>query len=250
MSFRVVAALVILLPAGSASAQTSDYRAVIEFQEYCASCHETPAPGTRVATRAELKAMPPTRIFESMTVGKMKPHAQELSEEQMRRIAEWLSGRPLLEIDRSADAMTNACPGDSKLGNPLIGARWLGWSPDSTTNGRYQSADAAGLDAAAVPNLKLKWAFGLPGAATMRSQPVVGGGWLWVGSDNGMVYALEAGTGCVHWSFEAQRPVISSISIGQIPGSPRAVRGVLRRFRGQRLCPGCRDRRAALDHTS
>ena len=94
-----------------------------------------------------------------MTVGKMKPHSQELSEEQMRRIAAWLSGRPLIDVDRSADAMTNACPEDSKLGNPLIGGRWLGWSPDSTTHGRYQSADAAGLDAAAVPNLKLKWAF-------------------------------------------------------------------------------------------
>ena len=155
-----------------------------------------------------------------MTVGKMKPNAQELSEKQMRRIAEWLSGRPLVDIDRSAAAMTNACPDDADLGNPLTGARWLGWSPDQTTSARFQSADAAGLDAAEVPNLKLKWAFGLPGAATLRSQPTVGGGWLWVGSDNGMVYALDADTGCVHWSFEAQRPVISTISIGPMPGSP------------------------------
>ena len=219
-SFRCVAALGGLLLANSAAAQTSDYRGVMEFQEYCAYCHETPAPGTRVPTRAELKAMPPTKIFESMTVGTMKPNAQELSEEQMRRIAEWLSGRPLVDIDRSADAMANACPDGAKLGNPLVGARWLGWSPDSTTNGRYQSADAAGLDAAAVPKLKLKWAFGLPGAASLRSQPVVGGGWLWVGSDNGMVYALDADTGCVHWSFESQRPVISTVSIGPTPGSP------------------------------
>ncbi len=155
-----------------------------------------------------------------MTVGKMKPNAQELSEKQMRRIAEWLSGRPLVDIDRSAAAMTNVCPDDADLGNPLTGARWLGWSPDQTTSARFQSADAAGLDAAEVPNLKLKWAFGLPGAATLRSQPTVGGGWLWVGSDNGMVYALDADTGCVHWSFEAQRPVISTISIGPMPGSP------------------------------
>ena len=201
-------------------AQTSDYRGVMEFQHYCASCHETPAPGTRVPTRAELKAMPPTKIFESMTVGKMKPNAQGLSEKQMRRIAEWLSGRPLVDIDRSAAAMTNACPDNAKLGNPLTGARWLGWSPDQTTNARFQSADAAGLDAAEVSNLKLKWAFGLPGAATLRSQPTVGGGWLWVGSDNGMVYALDAETGCIHWSFEAQRPVISTISIGPMAGSP------------------------------
>ncbi len=214
---RCVTALVLLLLASSVSADTSDYRGVMEFQEYCASCHETPEPGTKVPSRAELKAMPPTKIFESMTVGKMKPQAQELSEEQMRRIAAWLSGRPLVDIDRSASAMANACPDDAKLSNPLIGGNWLGWSPDSTTSGRYQSV--AGLDAAAVSNLKLKWAFGLPGAATLRSQPVVGGGWLWVGSDNGMVYALDANTGCVHWSYEAERPVISTISIGPIPGS-------------------------------
>ena len=71
-----------------------------------------------------------------------------------------------------------------------------------------------------VPHLKLKWAFGLPGAATLRGQPAVGGGWLWVGSDNGMVYALDAETGCVHWSFESQRPVISTISIGPMANSP------------------------------
>ena len=63
MSFRCVAALCVLLLASAAAAQTSDYRGVMEFQEYCASCHETPAPGTRVATRAELKAMPPSKIF-------------------------------------------------------------------------------------------------------------------------------------------------------------------------------------------
>ena len=41
-----------------------------------------------------------------------------------------------------------------------------------------------------------------------------------MGSDNGMVYALDATTGCVHWSFESQRPVISSLTLGPTPGSP------------------------------
>ncbi len=220
MSFRWITTLGVLLLLTTHAHATSDYRGVMEFQEHCASCHETPAPGTKVPTRAELKAMPPTKIYESMTIGKMKPNARGLSEKQMRRIAEWLSGRPLVDIDRSAAAMTNACPDDARLGNPLTGPRWLGWSPDQTTSARFQSAETAGLDAADVPDLKLKWAFGLPGAATLRSQPVVGGGWLWVGSDNGMVYALDADTGCVHWSFEVQRPVISTIAIGPIEDSP------------------------------
>ena len=218
-AFSPLIAAGIAMFAVNAFSQTSDYRAVMEFQEYCAACHETPAPGTRAPSRAELKAMSPTKIYQAMTVGKMQPNAEKLSDKQKRRVAEWLSGRPLVEIDRSVAGMANACPGEAQLGNPLTDSGWLGWSPDATTSSRYQSAGAAGLSAADVPKLKLKWAFGLPGAGTLRSQPVVGAGWLWVGSDNGMVYALDSDTGCVHWSFEAQRPVVSSVTIGPLPGT-------------------------------
>jgi polyvinyl alcohol dehydrogenase (cytochrome) len=219
-AFSPLIAAGIAMFAVSAFSQTSDYRAVWEFQEYCAACHETPAPGTRAPSRAELKAMSPTKIYHAMTVGKMQPNAEKLSDKQKRRVAEWLSGRPLVEIDRSAAGMANACSSEAQLDNPLAGSGWVGWSPDATTSSRYQSAGAAGLSVADVSKLELKWAFGLPGAGTLRSQPVVGGGWLWVGSDNGMVYALDAGTGCVHWSFEAQRPVVSSVTVGPLPGSP------------------------------
>ena len=201
-------------------AQTSDYRGMMEFQQHCATCHESPVPGSRALGRSDLKAMPAAKIYDALTVGKMSVIAQGLSDDVKRRIAEWLSGRPIEESDRSAAAMANACPSGVKLGNPLTGSNWLGWSPDPTTSARFQSADAAGLDAADVANLKLKWAFTLPCAGTLRSQPIVGAGWLWVGSDNGMVYALDATTGCVHWSFESKRPVISSLTLGPRPNSP------------------------------
>ena len=216
---RWITALAAMLFVSTAYAQTSDYRGPMEFQEHCASCHESPAPGANIPTRAQLKAMPASKIYESMTTGKMSVNARGLLDDQKRRIAEWLSGRPVTDVDRSIAAMSNACPAGAKLGNPLVGAHWSGWSPDPTTSARFQSAEAAGLDAADVSNLKLKWAFGLPGAASLRSQPIVGSGWLWVGSDNSMVYALDAETGCVHWSFETERPVISSIAIGPMAGS-------------------------------
>ena len=216
---RWITALAAMLFASTAYAQTSDYRGPMEFQEHCASCHESPAPGANIPTRAQLKAMPASKIYESMTTGKMSVNARGLLDDQKRRIAEWLSGRPVTDVDRSIAAMSNACPAGAKLGNPLVGAHWSGWSPDPTTSARFQSAEAAGLNAEDVPNLKLKWAFGLPGAASLRSQPIVGSGWLWVGSDNSMVYALDAETGCVHWSFETERPVISSIAIGPMAGS-------------------------------
>ena len=159
---RRITVLAAMLFVSTAYAQTSDYRGPMEFQEHCASCHESPAPGANVPTRAQLKAMPASKIYESMTTGKMSVNARGLLDEQKRRIAEWLSGRPVTDADRSIAAMSNACPADAKLGNPLIGAHWSGWSPDPMTSARFQSIDEAGLSAADVPNLKLKWRLACP----------------------------------------------------------------------------------------
>ena len=87
MLFRCITVWCGLLLATHTIAQTADYRGVMEFQEYCASCHETPAPGAKIPTRAQLKAMPAAKIFESMTVGKMSENARGLSDAQKRRIA-------------------------------------------------------------------------------------------------------------------------------------------------------------------
>jgi polyvinyl alcohol dehydrogenase (cytochrome) len=117
--------------------------------------------------------------------------------------------------------MKNQCSSDAPpLGNPVTGPRWNGWSPDPTSNALFQTAAAAGLTAAQVPKLKLKWAFGFPGGAIAWGQPVIAGGWMFVGSDNGHVYALDARTGCVHWSFAALSGVRTSISVGPSKGIP------------------------------
>jgi polyvinyl alcohol dehydrogenase (cytochrome) len=71
----------------------------------------------------------------------------------------------------------------------------------------------AQLDAADVPRLKLKWAFGFPGVTRAQAQPTIMGGQLFVGSQNGKVYALDANTGCTHWVFDAGAGVRSAITI-------------------------------------
>src|SRR5262249_15189883 len=73
-----------------------------------------------------------------------------------------------------------------------------------------------GLTAADVPKLKVKWAFGFPNGTSAFGQPAVAGGRLFVGSDNGYVYALDAATGCSYWSFQAQAGIRTAISIGSI----------------------------------
>jgi polyvinyl alcohol dehydrogenase (cytochrome) len=80
----------------------------------------------------------------------------------------------------------------------------------------------AKLSAGQVARLKLKWAFGLPGATSLYVQPTVVGGRVYISSDAGYVYSLNADTGCVYWSFQAQAGVRSAITIGAAkPGSSK-----------------------------
>ena len=73
----------------------------------------------------------------------------------------------------------------------------------------------AQLAAVDVPRLRLKWAFGYPAAVIAFAQPTIMAGRLFVGSQSGTVYSLDAGGGCTYWEFHADRPVRSAIAIGQ-----------------------------------
>jgi polyvinyl alcohol dehydrogenase (cytochrome) len=102
------------------------------------------------------------------------------------------------------------CPGNSRMAGP----EWNGWGVD-TSNTRFQTEKNAGLSAAQVPKLKLKWAFGFPGVKSVFGQPSIAGGWVFLGVDTGSVYALDAATGCAHWSFEAEAGVRTAITINR-----------------------------------
>ena len=91
--------------------------------------------------------------------------------------------------------------------------RWNGWGP-TVTNTRFQDAAAGGITGAEVPRLRLKWAYGLPREQQPRGQPSVIGGRLFVGSQAGAVYALDAKTGCTHWQFFPEAGLRSATSVG------------------------------------
>jgi polyvinyl alcohol dehydrogenase (cytochrome) len=90
---------------------------------------------------------------------------------------------------------------------------WNGWGP-TFTNTRFQDAAAGGITAADVPKLKLKWAYGLPREQQARGQPSVIGDRMFVGSQAGAVYALDARTGCTHWQFFPEAGLRSATSVG------------------------------------
>ena len=95
--------------------------------------------------------------------------------------------------------------------------RWTDWGID-LSNTRFQPAAMAALGAKDLPHLKLKWAFGFPGSTHAWSQPTVAGGRVFVGSQGGHIYALDARTGCTIWSFDAGGATRTAIVIGGWPG--------------------------------
>ncbi len=120
--------------------------------------------------------------------------------------------------------LMNACPANPDLANLDASPVWSGWGGPG--NARFQTKDAAGLTATDVPKLKLKWAFGLPGGMSMYSQPSVAFGRVFVGNDNGVVYSLDAKTGCLYWAYQADMfgrfaPIAAPIS--GYPGTRYAI---------------------------
>ncbi len=104
----------------------------------------------------------------------------------------------------------------------MAGAGWNGWG-NGIDNSRFQSAATAGLTEATVPHLKLKWAFGIPGGTSAYGQPAVVGGRVFVGTDTGYVYSLDAASGCVYWSYRPGAGVRTAMTVG-----PIRVKGHLR----------------------
>ena len=123
-------------------------------------------------------------------------------------------------MPRVTDATSNNMPGTSVFAVLLLlvvvqahaAGGWTGWGA-TPANTRFQSAASAGLTAESVGNLRLRWAFGFPGASMAFSQPAVARGVVFVGSDGGTVYALDARSGRIRWSFSARGSVRTGVVI-------------------------------------
>ena len=191
------------------------------FGNYCESCHGNPKVEAAPAP-AMLKMMTPERIYLTLTKGEMVPMAKDLTDQQKRDIAEWVGGRKLGAIESGdASKMSNVCSSNPPLDDLTSAPSWNGWSPGLSTT-RFQPARAANLSPAEVGRLQLKWAFGFPAADSVYGQPTIVDGRVFVSSDAGYIYALDAKTGCVHWSFQAGAGVRSAITIGPTkPGSTK-----------------------------
>jgi polyvinyl alcohol dehydrogenase (cytochrome) len=219
-----VLAVVVVAPlaVGAAGLQAGLPDGRVLFDRRCASCHSGDA-ASRAPDLAALRARSPQAVIESLVNGSMRVQGARLSGPERRALAEYVTGKTIAADVTGAAAARCAPGGASGRAASSTGGGWPGWSP-TIANARFQPAAEAGLTAADLPRLELKWAFGFPDATSAWAQPTIADGRLFVGSQNGTVYALDATSGCVRWTFSAAGGVRTAIAVGRTgAGGPTRV---------------------------
>jgi len=180
------------------------------YAKRCAGCHA--APKGRTPSVEALHGMSATAILRALDSGVMRDQAAGLSAAERAAIAEYLAGA----ASKSARAAASqAGAGYCTAEAPSSGrgrSEWNGFGA-GLENARFQTKEAAGLTQADVPKLRLKWAFSLGDITNSRGQPVVVGGRVFaVGATK--VFALDAKSGCLYWTFTTEAPVRSGVVAG------------------------------------
>ncbi len=180
------------------------------FKAKCASCHD-PAVG-RAPPMDSLSKHFPDDIVNALKTGVMQPMAADLSDDDIKSIAAYLTAGMTSAGMAQAAADPPACAASSKFS--LSGPGWNGWGMDAN-NSRYQANP--GLSSAEVPRLKVKWSMTYTGGR--YGQPILVGGRLFLTSSSGRIYSLDAKTGCMHWRFDAAAGVRTTPVIAAVKGS-------------------------------
>ena len=195
------------------------------FQASCAACH---TGALLEAPQVEaLKLYQPERIVKSLESGLMSTIGMSLSFSDKVAVAEFLTEKKVSKAThqlsafscKSIDLNTPQQPAD------LV---WNGWGR-KTGNNRHQE-NALGLTPKSVADLKLKWAFAFPETTRVRAQPIVTEDMVYVGSQSGIVYGLDAATGCVHWEYKSKAEMRGAMFLqgnrllfGDLEGSAHAL---------------------------
>jgi len=217
-----LAALSLLFAFGHARAETDPVPAPDAhnpgaqlYTQRCAQCHDHPVD--RIPARAFLAIVKtPEQVVTALTSGVMQPMAAGLSADQIKSLATFVTGK---EPGSSHDPDPNANRCTTQAAIKPGPNDWSSWGHDFG-NTRFQ-ADP-GIKAADVPKLKVKWVFAYPGNVA-DGQPTVAGDMLFVANRAGHVFALDAKTGCTHWTFAAEGGVHAGIGVGPLPGGKTAA---------------------------
>jgi polyvinyl alcohol dehydrogenase (cytochrome) len=189
-----------------AAAQPSAPNAGAEiFAARCKSCHEPAverAPGV-----ADLARRPKDDIVRALTTGVMAPMAGGLTQADKEAVAGYIltaqrpatpatAGRGDIELPQIAITGGPATTDPKCATHPPIRSTPGDWASMGVDDRSSRFQRNPGLKPGDIGKLKLKWAFSMAGGG----QPTVVGDWLFVTNRSGKFYALDAKTGCVHWT--------------------------------------------------
>ena len=197
----LAAALFLQAGPARANADVPDDTAEL-YKTTCAVCHDVPE--TKAPPTATIRQLPAARILMALEFGRMQPQAAGLKPEQRQNIARWLASAE--EAKRDKWIADTACARDTPV--ELTGRENWGL-------GRNHHRHPAGvaIDRNNVGQLELLWSIALPSVTTMRSQPVIAGDTLFLGSQETHLLALDRATGCVRWAFGADAPIRTALTL-------------------------------------
>lgn len=179
------------------------------YKQRCAVCHDNAQD--RIPPLFLIRRRSAEDVIQTLTSGSMKQQAKGLSSDQIRALAVHLTGKqPGAAVQANPEA--NRCS-DNGGAITLTAPQWNGWGRD-LDNSRYQPKP--GIKAEDVPKLKIKWAWAHPGPMA-TGQPTIIGDRLFVTTEIGQIFSLNAQTGCTYWTMSAGAAVRAAISVGPIP---------------------------------
>lgn len=179
------------------------------YQQHCAQCHEGAV--SKAPQLSLLEIMSAGSILRAMETGVMQSQAAAMTAAERRLLAQHLTGQSL--TDTAPPPPAASCTGEAARFDFSAQPDTQGWGV-TQGNQRHFGEDITSVNASNIGRLKLKWAFAFPEAIRVRSQPATAGGALYVGSQNGSVYALDQKTGCIRWSYSTIAEVRTAIVVG------------------------------------
>ena len=199
-----------MLPFTAVNAQTDDdagrNAGASDYALLCAGCHEGAL--LEAPRRSALALFSPEHIVESLESGIMATQGMPLTRAKKRDVAFFLTGKRFNES--VTKPVSFDCSASLAVGAPLDQPPlWNGWGA-GVNNSRHQYSETL-LTPDNVGELTLDWAFAFPGATRARSQPLVTPEAVFVGSQEGVVYALDARNGCPIWTYDAEAEVRSAV---------------------------------------
>ncbi len=201
------------------NAQAPDGEAI--YKKQCALCHDNGA-ASRAPDRAALAQRTAEVALASLQTGTMVAQGAILSDAEKRAVAEFVTGKKLSAAPAApgSPALEGMCANpNAPLPDPAKMPMWNGWGAGLEQT-HYADAKTAGLTAAQVPKLKLKWAFGMPGGTSAFAQPVIVAGRVFIGTDKGRFYSLDASTGCTYWMYNVGAGVRSAPHVAAMKSGP------------------------------